>query len=324
METIENKYGPQCKSDPPFTAKARLLQSMFRVDEVCNEYGVGPNQNSLHPVTKAPSFYGNMLVDGETTGKNFFFPETFQYALKRYEEKKPDETIDRYRLFNNLLSNMPLAFNLFHPLMMLKENDPSTCDTIVRNLFPQLPVHKVVEIFIEYIPTPIERYTNEKSAMDAAILFTDESNKRYLIAIEVKYTDSLGTNRAKDNQLKLQAAIDSTLFIAEGIAHIEKGCTQIFRNFLLIEKYRMVEGLENTWSFILAPKDHPSTAKEIKSLHRFLKPGLESKLQKYEMENFVAAVKASCPPGYMQWINWFYNRYLNFSKLEHLNSLLPI
>lgn len=165
---IEVKYGPQSTGDNVFTRKARLLQSYYRVETLKQkEFGRGPNKNSVHkikndkgelPEEKNPSYYGNMLLDGDKNGKNFFYPETFKYAEKRVKEKMKEETIDAYRLFNNMLSSMPLAFNLFHPLMMIKAKYPKALKKMIQNVFPHLPIHKVKKIKIEFVPTPIKDY----------------------------------------------------------------------------------------------------------------------------------------------------------------------
>lgn len=315
---IENKYGPQSSGDPAFTAKARLLQSAYRVQNSETSMGVGPSRYSVDRLTKEPTFYGNMLADGDHSGKNFFFPATFDYAQKRADKPKAEETFDSYRLFNNLLSSMPMAFNLFHPLMMIKEKYPDLLNLMIQNLFPELPVYQVNEIVLEYIPTPINQYTDDKSAMDAAIFFSDQANNKYLIAIETKYTDSLGINKAKENDLKYTAASKSNLFTNEGLEHINKGCTQIYRNFLLTEKYRMVHRLKDSLSIILAPKDHPTTDREIKSLLKFLKPEYQYKLKKYSLEDFVFALRKNCPDEFQLWLKWFFDRYLDFDKVDTL------
>lgn len=314
---IEALYGPQSSGDNPFTAKARLLQSVYRVE--CGErfMGIGPNEKSKDKKGN-PTYYGNMLANGQSSGKNFFFKETFEYALKRVKEKKPEETIGEYRLFNNLLSSMPMAFNLFHLLMMIKEKHPNLLNQMIRDLFPVLPVYQVDDILIEFIPTPTNQYTNDKSAMDAAILFSDQERNSYIIAIETKYTDSLGLNLANDNTLKYKAAIDSGLFSDEGLEHINKGCTQIYRNFLLTEKYRMVHKLKDSWSIVLAPKNHPTTNGEIESLLHLLKPEYQYKLRKYSLEDFVSAMGKTCPVAFQDWLEQFFDRYLNFEKIESI------
>lgn len=310
---IEPIYGKQSSSDNPFTAKARLLQSIWRVENGL-EIGIGPEENSVDH-NGQPSFYGNMIKDGGSTGRNFFYNETFDYAQWRVSKRLPKETIGEYRLFNNLMSSMPMAFNLFHPLMMLHTQNPAAVDKMMQNAFPDLPIYKIKEIGLEYIPTPIEQYTNDKSAMDSFITFYDKEGGEHIIAIETKYTDSLGTNKAKDNALKTQFAIESGLFTEEGINQIKTNCTQIYRNFLLAAKFRGVNRLKDSYSIILAPKDHPSTEKEINSLKKYLKNEYNYKLTDYKLEDFVSALKENCPVENMDWLEWFEDRYLNFGKI---------
>ncbi len=111
MEDKDKIYGNQCKSDDSFTRKVRLFQSMYRV-EMGEEEGVWPTK-----VSKLK--YGNIISGGEVSGKNFLIKEAFEYAKKRVAKKSKNETIDGFRLFNNLLSSQPMAFNLFYPLMLL-------------------------------------------------------------------------------------------------------------------------------------------------------------------------------------------------------------
>ena len=312
---ITYDLGPQSPSDNPFTAKARMLQSLWCVQNGL-EMGIGPNKNSVDRRTGLPTYYGNIIKDGESNGRNFFYPETFEYAKWRVKTKLKDETIDEYRLFNNLMSSMPMAFNLFHPLMMLHAQNPAAVDKMMQHAFPDLPIYKIKEIGLEYIPTPIEHYTNDKSAMDAFISFYDKEGGEHIIAIETKYTDSLGTNKAKDITLKTQFAIESGLFTEEGIHQIKTNCIQIYRNFLLVEKFRVVNRLKDSYSIILAPKDHPSTEKEINSLKKYLKNEYNYKLADYKLEDFVCALKLNCPVEYMDWLEWFEDRYLRFEKMN--------
>ena len=321
---IESIYGKQSISDTSFTAKARLLQSIWRVVNGL-QIGIGPNKGSIDKETGLPTYYGNMIVEGESNGRNFFYPQTFEYAKRRVKEKKKDETIDDYILFNNLMSSMPMAFNLFHPLMILQLQHPDALDKMIQIAFPSLPIHKIKEIGLEFIPTPIEHYTYDKSAMDAFISFWDKKGGEYIIAIETKYTDSLGTNTASgkgvfEKQIQMLKELD--LFTDEGIQKLESKeiqLSQIYRNFLLAEKYRQIQNLKNSYSIILAPEKHPTTDKEIISLNQFLKEEYkELKLNKFGLESFVEKLKENCPFEYMEWLNRFDERYLNFGKLDEI------
>ncbi|MBX2907859.1 MAG: hypothetical protein KF744_17570 [Taibaiella sp.] len=320
------------KSGGVFTTKAALLQSLYRceMNEPCGETTVRDfigfdedGKKKYGPVRRA---YGHLVEGGAAANKNFFYTETFEYAKQRVKNKKKEETIGVDRLFNNLLSSMPMAFNLFHPLMMMMSDaaNDELVTKIVSALFPGLGVNRVMDIGIEFIPTPIENYTNDKSAMDAFIAYVDADGEKCIIAIECKYTDSLGTNKASDNEKKLAVAIKSDLFTEAGIEHICNGCTQIYRNFLLTESYRMVHDLQHSVSVILAPKDHPTTAAEINSLKQYLKPQFtENKLHKYALEDFTETIANNVTDAWKPWIEWFQKRYLAFHRIENLYHQLP-
>ena len=312
----EIDLGPQSESDNLFTAKARKLQSLWRVVNGL-ETGIGPNKKSNYK--GIPTKYGNIITDGEINGKNFYFPETFEYAKWRVQNRLKDETIDAYRLFNNLLSSMPMAFNLFHPLMMLKAEKPALVDQMIREAFPGISsIYRVQEIGLEFIPTPIENYTYDKSAMDAFIRYQDREGNNYLIAIEMKYTDSLGTNAASNQKHQLDVLCELELFTPEAISSIKESkikISQIFRNFILAEKYGKVHGLKGVYSVVMAPADHPTTQKEIKSLQARLNEEALKRVFVLSLEEFSTAIRVHCPGKYLKWIDWFHDRYLNFEKV---------
>ena len=289
---MENKdiYGNQCGSDNAFTRKARLLQSMYRV-EIGEEEGFGPTRASKRK-------YGNMISGGEVSGRNFLMKENFEYAKERVANKRENETIDGFRLFNNLLSSQPMAFNLFHPLMLLLEQNPAMVTLAVRSVFRNFPVFEVTEIGLEFIPTPID-----KSAMDAYIRFVDNKGDKHIIAIETKYTDVLGVNEASRCEEQKQMLVDTGLFSADFEELLMGGkvkLTQIYRNLLLTERYRMVEELKDSYSVVLSSKDHPSTEEEIKSVTEYLKPEYAYKLSAVTLEDFVDAMIQYLPEYYAQ------------------------
>src|SRR3989339_1118999 len=155
--------GPQSKGDDPFTKKCRLLQSKYRSQTLKELCGKGPKETS-------DTLYGNMLKNGQKTGSNFIPGAAFRYAKQRVEAKKSNKylTIEEFRLFNNMLSSMPMCFNLFSDLRELLTKDASEATRIIKLLFNEVEfIEKVKEIEIEFLPLPIENYTNDKSALDA-------------------------------------------------------------------------------------------------------------------------------------------------------------
>lgn len=310
---MELRYGPQNPGDNKFKAKARMLQSIYRV-YIGEQMGVGPTE---HPFsTDKIAFFGNIIMHGFYTGKNFHFPETFEYAKYRVEEMSNGETINRYMLFNNLLSCTSMVFNIFHPLMMIKEKHPEQIAWIIQSMFPEFDIHQVDEILLAFVPTPIKKYINDKRAMDAAILFSDRKNRKHLIAFKVKYTDGLGATVTHDKVGKYNIALDSGLFTDAGLEKVNDTCPHIYCNFLLAEKYRMVHHLEDSYSVVLAPKDHPTTLKEISSLKNHLKREYRYKIQSYTLEDMMDDLYKRCPHDFLDWIGRFKARYLNFETID--------
>jgi len=127
------ELGPQCKSDSSIIAKCRYHQSIYRANILKENYGYGPNK-------KSKKKFGNYLINGQITGSNFISKNAFYYAKQKVLDKqiKPELTIDEYRLFNNMLSSMPMCFNLFSDLRILLIENSKEASRITKLLFPEI------------------------------------------------------------------------------------------------------------------------------------------------------------------------------------------
>lgn len=321
--------GEKYKGDSPFVADCRKLQSIYR-------YEIG---EEIHPYTDRYGnvhYYGNYISNGENPKdgcwKNFLTEFAFNYAKERVnpENKKPYETIESDRLFNNLLSSQPMAFNLFCPLRQMREKFPETATKVIKAALPSYSIHEVTDVDLEFIPENYKDLTGDKSAMDAIIRFEDEQGKKGFIAIETKYSENLGTNAAYDRdkngnktprKQSLKAVQELNCFKSDVESRIINGevrLTQIYRNFLLSEKFGHDEGL-NSYSIILAPRNHPSTVNEFKSLYNELKEEHRTKINRMHLEDFVNAIINNSPTEYRVVFERFYDRYLNFEKLNNFD-----
>ena len=321
---MNDVLGEEYKGDSRFVAECRRLQSIYR-------YEIG---EEIRPYTDRYGnvhYYGNYISNGENPKdgcwKNFLTEHAFNYAKDRVEHKKKYETIEGDRLFNNLLSSQPMAFNLFCPLRQMREESPETATKVIKAALPGYPIHIVTEVELEFIPENHMELTGDKSAMDAIIRFEDEHGKEGFIAVETKYSENLGTNVAydrDDNGKKIPRAksieavkelqcfkLEEERLIIEG----KKGLTQIYRNFLLSEAYGLDEGLQS-YSIILAPQKHRSTDDEFKSLHNELRDEYKDKIKNIYLEEFVNNIVSVCPEAYKSVFERFYDRYLNFDKLK--------
>lgn len=306
----QNKYGEPYSGDSKFVASCRLLQSVYRTE-------IGEN---IRPYKGRDRdyFYGNYIDCGEDSGANFLEDYIFIYAKYRVAYKKPFETINSDRLFNNLLSSQPMAFNLFCPLRKLLNEHPEAATLATRAALPSYPISRVTDVDLEFIPSNYKELTGDKSAMDAIIRFVDNNGKESFIAIETKYSENLGTNEASDKARERQKEIIKQLKcfrsdIEERIEKEEIKLTQVYRNFLLSETYGRDISAES-YSLIMSPKNHPSTNKELDSLANELTDEYKHKVKSLSLDNFVNSLIENCPPNYSKTYKRFYNRYLNFEK----------
>lgn len=252
-----------------------------------------------------------MLLEGDKHGGNFLRPDIFQYAKFRCRDKRNVETIEEFRLFNNMLSSQPMCFNLFVPLRASVRRGDKYVNRVFQKLFPGLNIERIVNVEIEYVPVPIEEYIDDKSAFDAFVEFRTKDGRKGCIAIETKYVDSLGKNDPTRMDKKLPIAREIGCFTATGLERIKTKCPQIVRNFLLVEKYRLNHGFASSHSIVLALDEDKEADKEIKDFRTLLRPAFQSKMVKVSLQDFVDAIQEHSPSKQQPWIKDFRKRYLD-------------
>ena len=312
--------------DTPFVAECRQMQSRYR-----EELGL-----PLRPYTvqnrRSKDFgkvynLGNYISSGKEDGTNFLADYIFVHAKDRLNNRKPYETFDEDRMFNNLLSSQPMAFNLFCPLRKLLEENRIAATKAIQAALPYYSIAMVTAVELEFIPSNYQDLTGDKSAMDAIIKYRDFEGKECFIAIETKYSENLGSNTASSMKLSgekyeekrqkyFKAIKELNLFlpdIEEKIRNKPSKLTQLYRNFILSEAYGNYEGMASH-SIVLAPANHPSTKREIESLQEELLPQAKYKIQGVTLEAFVDSLIEACDGEYKQIFERFKKRYLNFRK----------
>lgn len=290
-----------------FTRKCRILQAYYRTIVLQKSFGNGPGKND--------NLLGSMLKEREINDKNFITKEIFDYAKDRVENKKLYETIDEYRLFNNMLSSQPMCFNLFVPLKNAIKQYPDFVNNIFSKVFPELNIKAIKNIEIEFIPSYYKELINDKTAFDAFIEYEDKNSLLGIIGVETKYTDKLGNNKGKNTTINFDLSDIFTTIALDRFKN--EGCNQLTRNILLTESYRVYNKLENSCSVILSPKDDPSTSVEINGFKDNFCCDWTQKLKRVFLEEFVSTIRENSPDEYYKlWIESFYNRYLNFELLN--------
>ena len=87
-------------SNGEFTTKAAILQSYYRasINEKCGlgskNVKTGEKADGKPELKSVVQEYGHLVSGGESRNINFYYPETFEYAKCRVNNKNPDETIN--------------------------------------------------------------------------------------------------------------------------------------------------------------------------------------------------------------------------------------
>jgi hypothetical protein len=310
---INDRYGPLPHDPDEVTRRCRLLQSWYRVEvlkiEKCGPWRLGEN------------LVGSSLVDGEVSGANFISPEAFAYAKQRVadKEKNTNLTIDEFRLFNNMLSSMPMCFNLFADFRAAAKAGWANCTQVLRTIFDTSRIHRVDDVVVEEIPCHISEYIDDKTGLDAAIFYVDSDGGKGLASIETKYTDKLGTNRASKEDKKLKLAEDLGLFCGDALQwYKEHHFDQVARNLLLTLAYQRNHGLAHAKNYVLAPKCDHEGLKAVSELKGRLAPQYEDSIELLPLETVVER-GLTCADGFFtDHLNRFQRRYLDFSQIANL------
>lgn len=310
LRMINGIYGEPYLRDSKYVADCRLLQSIYRVERGVN-IRIYVGRDGEHR-------YGNYIDNGAESGVNFLEQYIFEYATYRVKNKLSYETIESDRLFNNLLSSQPMAFNLFCPLRKMLSESPERATDAIRRALPIYDISNVTDVDLEFIPANYKELTGDRSAMDAIIRFVDTRGHDSFIAIETKYSENLGSNVPSKRAQADKAILQLNCFNKHEYNNINDiKLTQIYRNFLLSETYGRSISAES-YSLILAPERHPNTYKELESLRSKLNHDYKHKISSISLEQFIDNLIEHSPQPYSETFSKFKDRYLMFEKLNNL------
>lgn len=210
--------GPR-PSGSGLSARSRFHQGWWRAFVLCEEPG-------LHPSDSERTICSSIL-NGEESGANFLTPRIQEAIRQTLEERDGGGSgiILADRLYNNMLSSQPLAFNFFGELKL----DPYFAARILGALIPG--VTRVSSTCFEFAPPA--NYSADNSAFDVA--FEIEAGQRKgLFGLECKYTDTFSQDVYDKPQYR-ELFDSSRAFTVEYDKVIASEFNQLFRNQLLAE-----------------------------------------------------------------------------------------
>jgi hypothetical protein len=286
------------KSDTVFSAKARLKQSQWRKSKGY------PKQNKK---------LGNYLdsVFARTTKNNFLTDKIktlVQYEI--YSAHQYGKLISEPRIWENLLSSQPLAFNLFGELHF----DLKLATKFLRKLYPDY-ISEVTKILFEHSPSRADlNYTGDHSAFDVFIEFLSNEKQKGFIGIEVKYAENMSANKDTcktifddHGTLYTKLAYKYKIFSANAVDYLKHGkLQQIWRDHLLA--IATLKDYDLGFFVFLYPKDNLECDKVVTDYQKYLiSDSTKCAFVPARLEDYVN-VLLKCSKA--DWINDFKSRYL--------------
>ena len=176
------------------------------------------------------------LEFARATNCNFLTPAIVAAVEDRLRRKQRRETLNTTRLYADLLSSMPMCFNLFGPL----HRDPESAAKAVAAWFPEMSVSDApVTVGFEWSPGRSDpAFLGDRTAFDAVIRVGPETGG-HLIGVETKYHEYPITQRRASNeeppQRYVEVSTTAKLFrSAGGVAKVwGTAMEQVWRDHLL-------------------------------------------------------------------------------------------
>jgi len=289
-----------------FQRRARLLQSIWR-EQQGYEVGTYLPRGCTEPrplgsrlsMPWAEETLANFLID---TIKDVVRDEVLDPVKSR------GKVFGRPRIFDNLLSSQPLAFNLFGEL----EENLTLATTVVRDLTGGR-VDEVTGIEFEYSPGRGDvRYTGDRSAFDVFIRFATPGGGSGFIGVECKYHEDLAGGKDCYRDRYAEVAELMGCFDPERMTQLRTPrLEQIWRDHLLMGATKHTDGYDEGFFVLLRPRDNTACAKAVSDYRACLSN--ENTFSEWLLEDVVTALRRHTDA---EWVGLLHDRYLAFDKVD--------
>ena len=294
---LKKIYNTDYSETSIFSSNARLLQSIWRT-------GKGYDFEK----------YGNFLKEdfAKESGTNFLTQNIFNIVKDEIANKHIErKVIKEPRIWNNLLSSQPLAFNLFGELKI----NLDLATKVFQDLYPERNIQKVTEIKFEYSPGRKDpKYTGDSSAFDVFIEYLNNKNEECFFGIEVKYAENLNDEPSthKENYEFISKA--SKIIDLSKLEDLkQKPIQQIWRDHLLTMSLFITNKDYKIGDFIyLYPSKNIECVDGIEKYSKTFNSNIENHFLPLTIEKMVDRIKNYCNDN---WISDFQDRYLTFEKI---------
>lgn len=273
-------------NDPQTTAfkrRARLQQAMWRE---ARQLPLG--SQPMRPQHGAASRPLGSRVEAEfayRTGCNFLNQAAKSAVQSRLESPQPHQTINQDRLYCDLLSSMPMCFNLFGSL----QADLELADRAVHTWWPDVP-GKVVAVHFEWSPgrRTTGTFLENASAFDVAFELDLGGGQRGIFGVETKYHEDCCREDmpSESREARYRHVSDASQAFLPGAAESLLGTDlqQIWLDHILALSMSLDERCGWAWAgfALVHPRGNPSYARAAERYRKWLRKPEEFRVSTIE------------------------------------------
>lgn len=304
---ILQKHKVLVPTDLRFRAAGRLLQALWREDRglVIGHYINGQD--------KRVRLGSRITPTAGRLGENFLSRDIAALVRRECMFREIGALLEVERLQTNLLSSMPLTFNLFAPLKF----DLRDATRFVAELFPGF-MSDCTAVRFEHSPGRGDpRYSGDHSAFDVSLYGRSPSGERVFVAFEVKYSES-GFEPIPERFSPRHAVIAEAAGLLVETEDPTLGLNpvqQLFREHCLAQAI-IDNGRADAGIFVLlAPGLNHLVQDMGQTYARKLAPAAKGKVT-FECVTLERAVQALAIIGLVSHAQALYRRYLDFRLIE--------
>lgn len=289
-------------SDSKRTASYRRLQSWYRAVQL------GAPAGQFMTYEQLGSWLNSDAVHKQRD-LNFLHPAAYEHAERRKEEVQLEGgSLEPKRLFHNLLSSMPMCFNLFGAM-----RDEVTFLFVFQRLFDTRAT-AITSIVCEWMPSDPEVRLGDRTAFDAVVFYETAEGPAFY-GIETKYTEPFSQKVYEPSETNRyhQVTYESGWFAApdSDIAALQGSASnQLWRNTMLAARLDQHGGFGRGSLAVVALADDPGVTKALDVVAPALADSHAERLRFLTVEEILDATD-ELAPDLSWWATSFRRRYVD-------------
>lgn len=230
---------------------------------------------------------------------NFIDDAAYRAAEARSREVQAEGgTLEVRRLAENLLSSMPMCFNLFGSMGEV----PGFLHVVQGLLDPR--AGGIERVVCEIVPTD---RLQDRTAFDAMVEYRRSDGTAAFLGIETKYTETFSQKRYDNGHYR--SVTETSPWFVPGAAHALVGTrtNQLWRGLMLASLYEEVAGRRGAY-VVVGTADDTAAIDTVEVVRNQLTD--PDRLRYVSIEQFVDAARATGHPSLQSWADAFSLRYI--------------